>query len=47
MSAADRRLRRIEAALTPTEAMALWLRETREEQRSLAELVASLRGLPD
>jgi hypothetical protein len=43
----DRRLQRVEAALYPTEAMALWLQGAREEHRTLNELVASLRTQPD
>jgi len=46
-SRADRQLKKIEEALEPTEAMALWLRSTRQKHRSLADLVHSLRGLPD
>jgi hypothetical protein len=43
----DRRLQRVEAALYPTEAMALWLQGAKEEHRTLNELVASLRTQPD
>jgi hypothetical protein len=43
----DRRLQRVEAALFPTEAMALWLQGAKEEHRTLNELVASLRTQPD
>jgi hypothetical protein len=46
-SATDRRLQRVEAALYPTEAMALWLQEAKAEHRTLNELVASLRTQPD
>jgi hypothetical protein len=46
-SAADRRLKRVEDALYPTEAMALWLQEAKEQHRSLEELVADLRAQPE
>ena len=42
-SLAARRLKKIEAALEPTEAMALWLAGAREEFSSLPELAESLR----
>src|SRR6266571_4740654 len=43
----DRMLRRVEDALYPSEAMALWLQEAKQEHRSLAELVGSLRPQPE
>jgi len=43
----DRMLRRVEEALNPTEAVALWLRETKQEHRSLHELVESLERQPE
>jgi hypothetical protein len=43
-AATDRRLKQVEAALYPTEAMALWLREAKREYRSLGDLVQSLRN---
>ncbi len=46
-SGGKRRLDRLEAALVPMEAMALWLQETRAKYRSLSELVRSLHGKPD
>src|SRR5688500_3903450 len=46
-TATDRRLQRVEAALYPTEAMALWLQGAKDEHRTLNELVASLRTQPE
>jgi hypothetical protein len=46
-SATDRRLQRVEAALYPTEAMALWLQEAKAAHRSLGDLVQSLRTEPE
>src|SRR5439155_2225772 len=46
-SGGQRRLQRIEAALIPTEAMALWLQDVRSHHRSLRALVVSLQGKPD
>src|SRR6266508_306143 len=46
-SAPGRRLRKIEEALEPTEAMALWLTEARQSFDTLYELVADLRAKPD
>jgi hypothetical protein len=46
-SATDRRLQRVEAALYPTEAMALWLQEAKAEHRTLTDLVQSLRHEPE
>ena len=43
----SRMLQKIETALTPAETMAPWLREAREEHRSLADPVQSLRSQPD
>jgi hypothetical protein len=43
----QRRLDKIEAGLGPTEAMVLWLQETKERYRSLRELVEDLRSQPD
>ena len=47
MSLADRRLKKIEAALPPAEAFAVWLQDVRVEDRSLAELARSYQGQPD
>jgi hypothetical protein len=44
---ANRMLRKIEEALEPIEAMALWLHGAREAFRSIHELVAGLQGQPD
>jgi hypothetical protein len=46
-SATDRRLQRVEAWLYPTEAMALWLQDAKEQHRSLTDLVQSLRHEPE
>jgi hypothetical protein len=46
-SATDRRIKQVEEALYPTEAMALWLREAKAEHRSLGDLVQSLRNQPE
>src|SRR5437867_8584561 len=46
-SGGQRRLQRIEAALIPTEAMAVWLQDVRSHHRSLRALVESLQGKPD
>src|SRR6266702_1675178 len=43
----QRRLQRIEAALIPTEAMAVWLQEVRAQHRSVHDLARSLQGKPD
>src|SRR6266508_410687 len=46
-SAPGRRLRKIEEALEPIEAMALWLTEARQSFDTLRELVADLRAKPE
>ena len=46
-SGGQRRLQRIEAALIPTEAMAVWLQEVRAQHRSVHDLARSLQGKPD
>ena len=46
-TATDHRIRQVEEALYPTEAMALWLQEAKQEHRSLSDLVDSLRDQPD
>ena len=46
-SGGKRRLDRLEAALVPMEAMAVWLHDVRQHHRSLEELVHSLRGKPE
>src|SRR5437667_6820926 len=46
-SGGQRRLQRIEAALIPTEAIAVWLQDVRSHHRSLRALVESLQGKPD
>ena len=45
-SGGQRRLQRIEAALIPTEAMAVWLQDLRSHHRSRRPLVDSLQGKP-
>jgi hypothetical protein len=46
-SATGRRLTKVEEALEPTEAMALWLTEARQSFDTLRELVEDLRAKPD
>ncbi len=46
-SAPGRRLKKIEGALEPTEAMALWLFEARQSFDTLRELVEDLRTKPE
>jgi len=45
-SAGNRRLKRVEGALYPSEAMALWLHEAKEEHRSLRDLVERYKAEP-
>jgi hypothetical protein len=42
MNGGARRLQKVEANLTPTEAMALWLRKTKERSQPLSALVEFL-----
>ena len=46
-SGGKRRLDRLQAALVPVEALALWLREVRKHYRSLEQLVHSLQRKPE
>src|SRR6266508_81116 len=46
-SGGKRRLERLEAALVPLEAMAVWLQDVRQQHRSVPDLARSLQGKPD
>ncbi len=46
-SGGKRRLDRLEAALVPMEAMAVWLQDVREHHRSVPDFARSLHGKPD
>src|SRR6266542_3048881 len=46
-SGGKRRLDRLEAALVPKEAMAVWLQDVRQHHRSVPDLARSFQGKPD